>query len=80
MTGVLDDNDAIDEHRRAGAGRVLVRRGVGGAVLEIGRIEDRDVGLVAFSEQSPVAQPRTICGATLGRFGEQAVADPGLGA
>ena len=59
MLRIFDDDDTVDEHRRTGAGRVLVRVGVGGAVLEVGGIEDRDVGPVPFLEQAAVAQPKS---------------------
>ena len=61
--------DAVDEHRRAGAGRVLVRVGVGGAIPEVGGIEDRDVGAIALLAASrgraaagPRPSPRSSCG------------------
>src|SRR5215471_20568194 len=56
VPGIFDDDDPIDEHCRAGAGWVLVRLRIGRAVLEVGRIEDRDVGPVTFLEKAAVAQ------------------------
>ena len=40
------------------AARVLVRLGVGRAVLEIGRVEDRDVGPPPFLQQAAVLEPQ----------------------
>ena len=46
---VVDDEDAVDDDRRARAGRIAVRVGVGRAVVEIVRVEDRDVGAPALA-------------------------------
>ena len=58
VAGVLDHDDPVDQHRRARAARILVGCGIGRAVGEIGRVEDRDVGAVAFAQQPAVAQPQ----------------------
>src|SRR3954471_7718276 len=54
VRGVLHHQRAVDDHRRARAARELVRVGVGGAVAEIRRVEDRDVGAVALLQQPAV--------------------------
>src|SRR4029077_9273350 len=42
------------------AARVLVWCGVGRAILEVRRVEDCDVGPVAFPDQPAVAQPQCL--------------------
>ena len=58
MSGVFDDEDAADEHRRASAGWVLVRLGKGCAVLAVRGIEDRDVGPLTLHEQAAITEAR----------------------
>ncbi len=60
VLGVLDHDDPVDEHRRPRAARVLVRVGVGRAVFEICRVEDRDVGPEAFLDEASVPQPQRL--------------------
>ena len=40
------------------AGRILMRLGVGGVVLDLGRVEHDDVGKVARLQQAPLRQPQ----------------------
>jgi hypothetical protein len=57
VSGVFDDEDAADEHRRASAARVLVRLDIGCAVLAVRGIEDRDVvGPLTLREQAAITE------------------------
>src|SRR6266850_5036748 len=52
---VVDDEGAVDDHV-GDAGRVAVRVGIGGLVLDGGGVEDREVGEVAGLHQAALAQ------------------------
>ena len=52
MGRVVDDDDAVDDRAGARARGIAVRLGIGRAVAEIGGVEDRDVGAIAFARRA----------------------------
>ena len=54
MRCVLHDDDTVDEDSRASAARVPVRLSVSRLVLEIGGVEDRDIGPPALFQKPAV--------------------------
>src|SRR6516225_4946614 len=56
VSRVLNYDRAVDDHGGAVAAGISMRIGIGGAVFEVGGIEDRHVGAVAFSQQTAIPQ------------------------
>src|SRR5580700_1426757 len=56
MGGVVDDQYAIDNDRRPLPGGVAVRIGIARPVVEVRRIEDRDIGAPALAQQAAIAE------------------------
>src|SRR6516225_7875009 len=56
VSGILDNDDAVDQHSGAVAARIAMRICIGGAVVKVGRVEDCYIGAIALAQQAAIAE------------------------